>query len=145
MAVIITRLREASESAIRDIDILVTQLRGGPDEPASSAELRDIVADDKIFCMVARDGERIVGMAGLYILQKFGKRIAHVEDVVVHDEYRGQGLGKSLMEAVIAMARENDVAALHLTSQPKREAANKLYQKLGFEKCETNVYKLKLK
>jgi ribosomal protein S18 acetylase RimI-like enzyme len=140
----IMRLREATEEAVRDIGVLISQLREHEVETTLS-EMKAIVNDENSICIVARDGERIVGMASLYILQKFGKRIAHVEDVVVDDEYRGRGLGKSLMEAVIASARENDVSTLNLTSRPAREAANALYQKLGFEKNETNAYRMKLK
>lgn len=141
----IVQLKEASEGAVNDISILLSQLRENAEEHTTTlSELSDIVKDHNTVCIVAQDGSRIVGMGMFYILQKFGKRIAHVEDVVVHSDFRGQGLGKSIMEAVIATARERGVRTLNLTSRPAREAANQLYQKLGFERKETNVYRLKV-
>jgi ribosomal protein S18 acetylase RimI-like enzyme len=90
--------------------------------------------------VVAQDGRRIVGIVTLYVEQKVGKRTAYIEDVVVDGAYRGRGLGKQLMNALIAAARAQKVSSLHLTSNPKREAANLLYKKLGFTLRETNVY-----
>ncbi len=134
-----------TEEALHDINILLSELRANASEHgATLSELKAIADDENVVCVIAQDGVRIIGMATLYVLQKFGKRVAHVEDVVVHSDYRGQGLGKAIMEEVIKVARSKDVRTLHLTSRPAREAANKLYQKLGFERKETNAYRLKL-
>lgn len=140
----ITRLMSVTEEAVGDISVLVQQLREDSSQRATYAEVEAIASDKNIVCVIANDNGRIVGMATLYILQKFGKKVAHVEDVVVHSDYRGKGLGKALMQEVIAAAREKGVRTIHLTSRPVREAANALYQKLGFERKETNVYRLKL-
>ena len=69
-----------------------------------------------------------------------------VEDVVVAQSHRGQGLGRKLLETIIDYARQQlgDVD-LHLTSRPQRIAANALYQSLGFEKRETNFYRMKIR
>jgi ribosomal protein S18 acetylase RimI-like enzyme len=83
-------------------------------------------------------------MATLYLFTKFGKRSGQVEDVVVDSDFRGQHLGEEIMQRIIEVARDNKVATLHLTSRPVRVAANKLYQKMGFEKKETNVYRLRI-
>jgi len=66
---------------------------------------------------------------------------AWIEDVVVHEDARGLGIGESLTLAAVNEARERGVRSIDLTSRPSREAANALYQKLGFERRETNVYR----
>ena len=66
---------------------------------------------------------------------------AWVEDVVVDDGARGKGVGKSLMRHAMEQAKKLGAKTVDLTSRPSREAANKLYQSLGFETRETNVYR----
>jgi ribosomal protein S18 acetylase RimI-like enzyme len=141
----VTKLSEASEHGIQDINHLLTQLREDATEHAGSiTDLKKIVADPNVALIVAKDDERVIGMATLYMITKFAKRTAHVEDVVVDSGYRGQGLGQKVMEVLIQTARDEGVKTVHLTSRPERVAGNKLYQKLGFQKKETNVYSLKL-
>lgn len=67
---------------------------------------------------------------------------ASIEDVVVSSADRGQHLGKQLMEYVLEQAKAYAPIELHLTSNPMRVAANKLYQSLGFQKKETNCYQM---
>ena len=69
---------------------------------------------------------------------------AYVEDVVVSSDYRGQHLGKQLMEHVLEEAHKLVPIELHLTSNPKRVAANALYQSIGFERKETNCYQMNI-
>jgi ribosomal protein S18 acetylase RimI-like enzyme len=141
----ITRLKEANQQYVADINTLLPQLRENSDEHrATLEELQQITSDANVALIVAKDGERIVGMATLYMITKFSKRTGHIEDVVVDDGYRGQGLGRAIMEQVIQTAREEGVRAVHLTSRPERVAGNTLYQKLGFKRKETNAYTLKL-
>ena len=141
----IIRLTEAKESYVADIEKLLVQLRSNTNEhTASLAELQAVTSDPNVAFIVARDDERIIGMATLYIITKFSKKNGHVEDVVVDDAYRGQGLGEKLMRALIDVAHSENVKTLHLTSRPERAAGNKLYQKLGFEQKNTNAYSLKL-
>ncbi len=143
--VTIEQLTEASEDTLKDILGLIAQLRRNPAEHTGSlSDIQDIVADKRAFCMVAKDSEHIVGVATLYVLVKVGKRIGYVEDVIVAEQYRGQGLGKKLMESLIAAARKEKLNSLFLTSNPTRTTANNLYKKLGFEVVETNPYMLKL-
>ncbi|HEY4517174.1 MAG TPA: GNAT family N-acetyltransferase [Candidatus Paceibacterota bacterium] len=141
----VERLTEANEDTLKDILRLIAQLRRNSAEHTGSLyDIRDTVANEKAVCIVAKDGRHIVGVATLYILVKVGKRIGYVEDVVVDEQYRGQGLGKKLMESIIDVARKEALNNLFLTSSPARTAANNLYQKLGFEIVETNPYMLKL-
>ena len=65
---------------------------------------------------------------------------------MVAQTHRGQGLGRKLLEAIIDYAgNELGDVDLHLTSRPQRVAANALYQSLGFERRETNFYRLKIR
>ena len=87
--------------------------------------------------------EQIAGMltVGIYYSPTGGK--AWIEDVVVDQAFRGQGLSKLLVAHAIEFTKSQQVPSLMLTSNPKRIAANKLYQKMGFERKETNVYRIK--
>ena len=69
---------------------------------------------------------------------------AWVEDVVVDSSARGKGIGKALMNHALKKVREKRGKSIDLTSRPSRETANKLYQSLGYQKRETNVYRLSL-
>ena len=88
-------------------------------------------------------GEEIAGMltVGIYFSPTGGK--AWIEDVVVDQAFRGQGLSKLLVAHAIEFTRSQGIPSLMLTSNPKRIAANKLYQTMGFDRKETNVYRMK--
>ena len=87
--------------------------------------------------------EQIAGMltVGIYYSPTGGK--AWIEDVVVDETFRGQGLSKLLVAHAIEFVKSKRIPLLMLTSNPKRIAANKLYQAMGFERKETNVYRMK--
>lgn len=70
---------------------------------------------------------------------------AWIEDVVVDEEYRGYGFGRMLVAHAIDYCRSQGIETMYLTSNPKRVAANGLYQSIGFERKETNMYKMNLK
>ncbi len=63
----------------------------------------------------------------------------HVEDVVVDQAMRGQGIARRLLEAMIRLADDRRLRTLDLTSRPSREAALRLYESVGFQRRETNV------
>ena len=88
--------------------------------------------------------EQIAGMltVGIYHSPTGGK--AWIEDVVVDETFRGQGLSKLLVAHAIEFVKSQQIPSLMLTSNPKRIAANKLYQAMGFERKETNVYRMKI-
>ena len=87
--------------------------------------------------------EQIAGMltVGIYYSPTGGK--AWIEDVVVDETFRGQGFSKLLVAHAIEFVKSQQIPLLMLTSNPKRIAANKLYQAMGFERKETNVYRMK--
>lgn len=106
--------------------------------------LREVLADPSVRLYALRDSGRIVGCAELCVYESLSARKGSVEEVVVLDEYRGKGLGRRLLEHVLAEARREGPMELSLTSNPKRVAANALYRSLGFERKETNFYKIEL-
>src|SRR3989338_1545153 len=141
----ITRLRHATKEGLKDLHNLLPQLRPHREgQKGTIVELRNIVGNERTIIIVAQDGKHIVGFGSLYVIAKLSGKIGHIEDVVVDSAYRGQGLGEKVMRVLIKEARKQKIESLHLTSRSARVAANKLYQKLGFVRKETNVYRLKL-
>ncbi len=138
-------LKKATPQAVKDLVRLMSQLRGDGKKPkTSAAEVRSIVTNKSATMIAVQENEHVIGVGTLYIIQKVGKREAHIEDVVVDEANRGQGLGKKIMQALIATAKKQRVSLISLTSRPEREAANGLYEKLGFELAKTNAYRMRL-
>lgn len=106
--------------------------------------LKEIILrpDSHLFFLLA--DKKIAGMltVGIYYSPTGGK--AWIEDVVTDQAYRGQGFGKQLVTHAMRFAKEQQIPLLMLTSNPARTAANQLYPALGFERKQTNVYRMKL-
>ena len=109
--------------------------------PVTSDELAEIVAGPATVFFVARVDGVIAGCLTLAVFRLPTGMRAWIEDVVVDEAARGHGVGAALNEAAIAAAAERGARTLDLTSRPSREAANRLYQRLGFVARETNVYR----
>ena len=112
--------------------------------PLESYDLESIVAAPDTTLFVARDDTGIVGTLTLVLFRSPSGARGWIEDVVVDAEARGQGVGESLVEAAIVLARKANARTVDLTSNPKREGANRLYVRCGFEQRETNVYRFSL-
>ena len=140
---IVERLTVVNEQMLADINHVNQQLHDDL-RKGTLSELRMIVEDKNCAIVVAKDGEKIVGIATLYILQKIGTRSAYIEDVVVDSNYRGKGLGEKLVREVIEIARAQNVRKLYLTSRQIHTAAHSLYRKVGFKVKETTVFRLGL-
>ena len=104
--------------------------------------LNNALNDVNVHVYVIRDSGHIVATGTLCIKHTLEFTIADIESVVVSSRCRGKGYGKELITAMIEAAKRFKVHHIQLTSNPKRVAANKLYQNLGFERYETNCYKL---
>jgi len=86
-----------------------------------------------------------VGAVGMLTLAKYLVPTGvkwWIEDVVVSSTQRGKGLGRALMQHALNEVKKQGGGAVLLTSRPSREVANKMYQRMGFERRETNVYKI---
>ena len=110
--------------------------------PLTREELTSLLASDASTLLTARDeaAGQIVGMLTLIVYRVPTGVRARIEDVVVDESMRGRGIAIQLVERALEIAREKGADGVALTSNPKREAANRLYQKVGFKKWETNVY-----
>ena len=82
----------------------------------------------------------IVGSGTLAVFRTPTGLHAHIEDVIVDHETRGLGIGEALVGQLLLIATEIGLDGVSLTCNPNREAANKLYEKMGFTKWKTNVY-----
>ena len=119
--------------------------------PLSEADVERFLSQSSVHLFVFRaetaDAEGNNPILGMLSLATFeiptGVR-AWVEDVVVDEAARGQGAGLALVEAAIEHAKTVGARTVDLTSRPSREAANRLYQRAGFQLRETNVYRVTL-
>ena len=125
---------------------LVPQLsRSNP--PPTVNELGDVVSSPATDLFIAIDDTgtgTVIGMATLAVFRIPTGLRAWIEDVVVDEAGRGQGVGEALTEAMVDRARDRGCRTVDLTSRPSREAANRLYKRAGFELRDTNVYRLDL-
>ena len=123
---------------------LVPQLT--KNNPAPTMEdLAALVRDSSSTLMIARDDSGvIVGALTLSVYRVPTGLRSIIEDVIVDEFARGQGIGESLMQYAINLALDKGAQNISLTSNPMRETANKLYLRVGFQKRETNVYQMKL-
>jgi len=120
---------------------LLPQLSSGAAQVDESS-LRSIVASPATRLFVARDGPAIVGMLTLVLVRIPTGLRAYIEDVVVRDTHRRRGIGMALTQAALAAAEAAGARTVNLTSNAKRQAANQLYEKMGFRRRDTNVFRL---
>ena len=120
-------------------------------KPMSEADVERFLSQSSVHLFVFRaetadaDGNNpILGMLSLATFEIPTGVRAWVEDVVVDEAARGQGAGLALVEAAIEHAKTIGARTVDLTSRPTREAANRLYQRAGFQLRETNVYRVTL-
>ena len=122
---------------------LIPQLSSS-NPPPGWAELEEIVASPATTLFVARQQDRIVGALTLVAFRIPTGVRTRIEDVVVDETLRGQRVGERLSEAALEAARGLGARSTDLTSRPSREAANRLYARMGFERRESNVYRYTL-
>lgn len=139
VSVVIEIATEATEELRDGIARILPQLSSSP--PPTLAELAEIVADADAVLFVARLDGVVVGSLTLVLYRIPTGVKAWIEDVVVDEAARGHGIGESLNRAALDEARRRGVKGVSLTSRPSREAANRLYQRIGFSARETNVYR----
>jgi ribosomal protein S18 acetylase RimI-like enzyme len=150
-ALTIEEAHEVTPDLVAAFGQLIPQLSRSSPPPDDDA-LREMVDAAGTFVLVARlasDGEPagtgdIVGTLTLVVFRIPTAVRAWIEDVVVDDAARGRGVGEALTNRALDIARDAGAKTVDLTSRPSREAANRLYQRLGFELRETNTYRYDL-
>ena len=138
---------EVTDELVAAFERLTPQLSASNPAP-TRAHLAEMVASPAITLLIARAPAASNAIVGSLTLAMFriptGLR-AWIEDVVVDGGQRGQGIGEALTREALRIAQAAGATTVDLTSRPSREAANRLYQRIGFEKRETNVYRYNLK
>ena len=94
-----------------------------------------------IFCV--REGRRVLGMVNVLftISTAEGNRVAWLEDLVVHPEYRGKGIGRSLLLRAIRAAKGAGCSRITLLTDDSNARAMRLYQSEGFNRSRMIVFR----
>jgi GNAT superfamily N-acetyltransferase len=139
------RISEVSSESVDVLDAmqhLVRQLSSSAQAPGASA-LEEMIGSPATRLLVARDEEdAIIGMLTLAVFRIPTGVRAWIEDVVVDEDARGAGVGEALTREAIRIAGESGARTVDLTSRRERQAANRMYRKLGFARRQTTVYRI---
>lgn len=134
---------EASPQAHAALARLLPQLNAQLPVP-TMARLGAIIADPAVTLLLATDGGEIVGTATVIVYTTPFWVKARIDDVVVDEAARGKGVGEALVSACLDIARARGAQIAELQSGVQREAANRLYPRMGFKLRESNLYRLQL-
>lgn len=140
MTVEVHLARRATAELVDALNHLVPQLSSSAGV-LTLGDVEELIESSATLLFVATSDGATVGTLTLVTFPIPSGRRAWIEDVIVDEASRGRGVGEALTMAALAEARRRGVRTVDLTSRPSRRAANALYQKLGFEKRETNVYR----
>jgi ribosomal protein S18 acetylase RimI-like enzyme len=134
---------EIGDEVVQAFHRLIPQLSATSAVPTAD-QLREMAESDATVLFVARQDGAIVGLLTLVVVRIPTGLRARIEDVVVDEAARGQGIGAHLSRAALERAAAQGVRTVDLTSRPGRTAANRLYEGLGFHQRETHVYRYTL-
>jgi len=140
MSVEVEVVREVSGEVVEAFGRLLPQLSRSA-KPLDHQALGRIVACPVNIVLLARSQGQIVGTLTLVMFPIPSGLRARVEDVVVDAAARGQGVGAALTLEALRLAREQGARTVDLTSRPSRDAANRLYERLGFQRRESRVHR----
>lgn len=138
----ISRVTLVTAELVSAFERLAPQLSSAP--PPGWSELEEIVSSEATLLLIARQNppdRAIIGALALAMVRVPTGLRAWIEDVVVDQAARGQGVGEALTRAALQYAREKGAKVVELTSNPSRQAANRLYQRIGFVRPQTNFYR----
>jgi ribosomal protein S18 acetylase RimI-like enzyme len=138
--VTVREISAADDATLEALNRLLPQLSKSA-KPLVLDDLAMLVNSDASHLLVAEEDGAVLGSLTLVVFPIPTGIRAWIEDVVVDDAARGKGVGAALNNAAIELAQELGARTVDLTSRPSREAANRLYQRLGFVIRETNVYR----
>lgn len=145
-------LRELNENDLESLIKLYEQLDGANGdftaEDARKIWKAEIEGNKKIKYFGAVENGKVISTCYCLIipnLTRLGSYIAFVENVVTDKEYRGQGLGRKVMEMAIEFARENNCYKVILQSAGFRKEAHQFYKNLGFDGKSKKAFIMKLK
>ena len=143
----IEKVTQATDELHEALQRLIPQLAAHK-IPPTEEELDELVKSEASILLIARDPDGNAPIAGALCLTIYrvptGLR-SIIEDVIVDENLRRRGIGEALVRKAIDLAREAGADGVSLTSNPQREAANELYQSIGFQRRQTNPYYYRLK
>jgi ribosomal protein S18 acetylase RimI-like enzyme len=144
MAVRIEAAREASPQLLAALAALLPQLN--PNLPAPTSEhLAALLEDPGATLLIAREGDAIVGTALVIVYPTTMRVESRIEDVVVDEAARGRGVGEALVRECIEVARRRGASIVELQTARARVAANRLYERMGFQRRDSNPYRMTLR
>jgi len=134
----IEQVTEATDELVETIRALLPQLTEAR-TPPTLEELQEVVSNQAL--LVARDEDGSILGTLTFVLYRVASGVkGRIEDVIVDESARGKGVGEALVREGMRRANEAGVLMLELSSMPYRQAANRLYKRLGFVRKPTNVY-----
>lgn len=141
LPITVTRLKDYSSEVASEIRNLAQQ-EGKNYKELTDDDLKDMLQSQNTHLLIAKNDEgKIVGMITVLVFRIPYVRKSTIEDLVVDGNSRGQGIGTMLMTEAVHIAKKNKAHYVDFTSRPRRDDSNSLYEKLGFEKRDTNVYR----
>jgi ribosomal protein S18 acetylase RimI-like enzyme len=138
-AVTVQSVTRVTPALLEGLQRLLPQLSAAPAPDAALVE--ELISSASSTVVVAHAEGKLLGVLVLAVFPTLTGRRAWIEDVVVDEAARGQGVGAALVREALRLAADADVRSVELTSRPSRTAANRLYRRLGFEPRETTVYR----
>lgn len=142
-AAVVVAVHAVDDELVEAFDRLIPQLSSSS-PPPSRDHLQALVSSDDTVLFIARVDGRILGSLTLAFYRIPTGTKAWIEDVVVDADARGHGVGELLNRAALAEARSRGAKDVSLTSRSSREAANRLYRRIGFAERDTNLYRYTL-
>jgi ribosomal protein S18 acetylase RimI-like enzyme len=135
----VERVTAATDELVAAFTQLLPQLTPGRAGP-TLGELNAIASAPGTNLLVARDGEAIVGTLTLLVYRIPSGLRGWIHDVVVDESARGRGAGAALVDEALRLAEAAGVASVHLTARAHREAAHRMYRRLGFVEHPSEVF-----
>ena len=134
----VEQVTEASPELVETIRALLPQLTEAR-TPPTLEQLHEVVTSQTL--LLARDEDGGILGTLTFVLYRVSSGLkGRLEDVIVDESARGEGVGEALVREGMRLANEAGVLMLELTSMPYRQSANRLYRRLGFVRKPTNVY-----
>lgn len=138
----IERVTEINDNILTAFQRFIPDLTNETNRFPNKEDLEKVVSSSNNYLLMAREGDDIIGTLTLVFYWVPSGVKTWIEDVIVGENARGKGVATALMWHALNLAREKGAEKVDLSSRPCREAANNLYIKLGFEKRDSNMYRL---
>ncbi len=140
MSVDVEVLSEVTDEVVEAFGRLIPQLSATA-SPLDAGALRAMVAAPAITILVARAEGKIVGTLTLAMFPIPTGVRAWIEDVVVDESARSHGAGQALTLEALRLAEKGGARTVDLTTRPSREAAGRLYERVGFARRDSRLYR----